>query len=686
MIRAALIILLVVSLLIAAIPGQAQSAPEFVQAGLDAIFVVDHAAGTTTALYSIRYTGNPAEVRWVFPIPADATKVALQTWSMALTLEVATEPSIEPPPYPCRLSTRYTIGEGVIPGPMDYGPGGAEVPVRLDSADAVLSWLAAGSVPPDDQQRAALESYAQQGFTFVGIQFAPQTGEPEPDDFWVSTNVQHSPTLLVEYPGNAVRLPLQFRAGRAASHLASDDLDGLMPVTAYIFARTPYTPQNYQPLTIDLTRIESGFNLLASTLHLTYDPLIISGSLDPAYDHLVLEANQQANGQGMVVEYVGQPHLDSPPPPIQDDPAFAAWRQSLADRGLVLTRARTFISPEQNLPDPTFLPAPGAPNFKMDLSTAVDPAWFWGCTSRKLIDPALEARLPAGRTRIDPLHLYVAHPEGWVLSDLENDLYVLAPQPVTYAMLSDMENNRGGPPMFAFKKFSLPYVLLPDGMVAVPDPAFTWFTKTSNRPDSSPARNAYALYWPTISALLSVDLDGWESARVKGVQMVIMSTYADWVTNGSLYDDMLLYASTYQYFTSPDLRHTLFMGDLTDLLEIGYPDGWIETLNADRQRLILPGGTSNPAESPYILVRSGPFEDDQAAAQWLKDNYGLDGRGEFGTPQPFAANGRRGYVVATQNTRDAPYIEVSAPTAVYDQYADLLATIAHAITYKGAQG
>ena len=221
------------------------------------------------------------------------------------------------------------------------------------------------------------------------------------------------------------------------------------------------------------------------------------------------------------------------------------------------------------------------------LRILVDPAWLYGCTTRTLYDAELENRLPTGRTHIAVFNVEVAHPVDWSLSQLDDNTYALAPKTVTRGDLQALEGGGDGPPMLVLQRFEQPFMtrLGRDYPILIDDP---WepFTIGYGKPHRTAARNAITLYYP---ATRGFDPDNDETyAPAEGIHAAVVSTHADFAVNEPLYVDMLTYLETRQFWLSPDLRHTLFMDGLQDLIAIGYPEGWVETLDSQRNRVIAP--------------------------------------------------------------------------------------------------
>ncbi|MBL8132371.1 MAG: hypothetical protein JNL42_10985 [Anaerolineae bacterium] len=651
--------------------GRAQEVPPFVQSGLNAVFVVE--GERVTALYSFSYVEPAAaEVRWVLPLPPDAHAIRQEAALLPALAQVWTDPEIEPPyaraGLDCGLSVQWIFGDGIVPGPAYLLPDAADLQV-FDSGQQAEVFLMAGGWTLNEDQRRTLTRYAGLGFRFAALTMRPDADAPEADAFWTSVNVHLSPTVIVEYEGANPILPLAFRTESVAAHLDNYDRAGALPVTATIFADSPYAPAGTNHFQPDLSRIGGARSQLANTMRLVEGDPIFFNALDPAYYALLLQGMAAGDGRTFTAELIGKPaaiHWEGQTPEAMR--GIAAFNQ-LTAKHAVLSRWRTFLSSESAAVEAvTFSPDPSLASFRMTLAETADPAWFFGCTSRKLVDPVLEERLPAGRTYLADLRMSLAHPSDWSLSRLEaadRRVYALSPTPVTWETLTAPGEDHAGPP-----------VLMIEGIAQDFSQTGVAEQYRSGMPPSleDPAACAsQAFYQPSPHAVPAGDL--LPTAPLKSVRLTLLTSLEDCAASAGLYDDMLHYAASYQYFLSAELRHTLFIGELYQLIGIAYPDGWIETLDAGRNRLILPQDGVY-AFSPAVRVLS---EDDPDTAA-LVTAAGFSDASELpmNAVAAFTANGRQGYIRKTYNRR-AALIEFSAPAAQFAEASDLLRRMAAAV-------
>jgi hypothetical protein len=651
----------------------------FAQVGLNAIFMVDAAANRTTAMYSFSYTTPPDDaIRWVLPLPPGSDSVRLGDSEMVMLAQYLTEPNIEPPQKPCELSPKFSFADGVVPGPYYWGSV-RETLHMFSRTEEVQAFVADGGFSLNAGAASALDAYAEQGYSFAGLTVSPdrEASAPYADDMGRSTDVYLSPLVVAEYPGTEPILPLGFRSTAVATYLDGYNAEAIMPVTAYIFADLPYQSANAGVFQPDLTQMPPGENELANTMRLIDGGGPFAHALDYAYYGLIQQDMDEMDRLAFALEFVGQPDNANRFTPVGEEgqASLDAINRQWASYP-ILTRLRTFIQTDQVVPDVVFTPSPGETDFQVNLSEAIDPVWYWGCTSRRLYDPALEARLPAGRTYIEDLRLSLAHPEGWQLIALDwyqRRIYVISPETVTVDDLDRMESGGDGPPMLVSEAVQTRYD--EKSYCGLFDPTWERFIRiTEGAFRRAPARNGLTIIWPDQFIWSSCDA---ETVPIDAVKVVLLSSFADWAANESLYNDMLAYAGTYQFYLSAGLRHTLFLRQLSYPVALGYPDGWLENGTVDGDRVLMPADAVYD-HSPAARIRSIYPKDEAPAtlAAW----YGVPDSLDLSVDQviPFETDERRGYIVWLAGS-EMPTIEFSAPNAQFAEYTDLLRLMASSV-------
>ncbi len=694
---------------------QPDSAP--VQAGIEVLFVIDEPAQQVTLYTRGLFRPLPGPVLWAVPLPArPAASAGLRGADAAFAiLDEATRAVVEAPfAGACALAPQLVYGDGYLPEPWiaEAEWPAAAPPVLLDDAAALIAHAAQVDAPltVPDAALAALPA----GWGFAALPIAP--GPPLEDDFWADYAVEATPVLRAVFPFDGpdalaalLALPLAWRAAALEAVLINSLRPDAVTVTVYLAGDVPYRPAAAPPADIDLKAIPGGYDWIAHILTDVVGPEFFFGSLRPGYDALVLRALAAAPPT-FVREFVGPPALSTGVPWLADRPEARSLIDAVNAQP-VLTRLYALYHADR--PDVRvhplahFLPDPAAAPVHLDYTTAVDPAWFFGCTTRRTDDPALEARLPAGRTRLDALRLELVHPPGWTLTTLDpppasagvGPIYVLAPADAPPDQLARLEAGaQDGPPVLAVQAFAAPY--LPRGGYSLlpPDPSLQPFTRPA---DAAPAPGVTRLnavrYFPTERA------DAGQSVLIaEGVRLALLASADDGAANRALYEAMLASARGYAYLLDPALRHTLFDGDLRTLIAIGYPADWVEILLDDQRWLVPRSALGLAADAPVgdtrglaltttatPWVRLHRFSD---RAEWaaLLERFGLT-EAAFAAagaqPVPFVSAGRAGFVRAQGDDRSGsrPYgtlVEVSAPAG--DRAgAALVRTIADAVHING---
>lgn len=689
-----------------------------VQAGIEALFVIDEPAQQVTLYTRGLFRPLPGAVLWAVPLPVrPAASAWLRGGDAAFAiLDEETRAVIEAPfDGACWLAPQLVFADGYLPAPWiteaEWRAADAP-PILLDDAAALTAHAAQLDAPltvPD----AALAALPD-GWVYAALPIAP--GPPVEDDFWASHAVEATPVLRAVFPYDSpealaalLAVPLAWRAAALEAVLINDRRPDAFTVTVYLAADVPYAPAAAPPADIDLRAIPGGYDWIAHILSDVVGPEFFSGSLRPGYDALVAAA-LAADPPTFVREFVGPPALSTGIPWLADRPEARAILEAVNAQP-VLTRLYALYRADR--PDARahplarFAPDADAAPSRLDYAAAVDPAWFFGCTTRRAADPALEARLPAGRTRIDALHLDLAHPPGWALTTIAppetsagvGPIYILAPAGAPPDQLARLEAGaQDGPPVLAVQAFAAPYVPGDEYSLAPPDPSVQPFTRPA---DAVPAPGITRLnavrYFPTERA------DAGQTVLIaEGVRLALLAPADDLAANRALYDDMLAYARGYAYLLDPTLRHTLFEGDLRTLIALGYPADWVEIL-LDDQRYIVPrsalglaadapvgdtrGLALTTADLPWVRLHR--FRD-RAGLAALLERFGLT-EAAFAAaqaqPVPFVGAGRAGFVRARVDDPSGVYfqgllVEISAPAG--DRAgADQVRAIAGAVHLNG---
>jgi hypothetical protein len=657
-------------MILALSPKFTQPPDTFIQTQLDAVFIINADTNTTTALYTIAYIQTPSapEIRWLFPIPPHATQVSLAPNITHTLLDQQTEAQIEPPVNPiCQLTPIETYGHGFNPQVVFFDPIDAEL-LHFETPESAWDWFDSEAIP--------MAESAQNYEHFAGVRIIPQQDNPvgvPQNHYWGGYGLNTSATLRVDYAGTEPFLPVGFHAQNLAIYQNNYDKPNHLNLNVYIIADHAYTAQNWHALSIDLSDLRDGPQV--DSIMQDFDGTgTFFNTLDYIYYNRLLQDLSTMNGQVFSTEYVGNvpPSAES----MREQTESREFFDQITAGYSTLTRLRSFISPDAAIPDPTFAPLTIAPQrFRYRLQNFVDPAVYYGCTTRVLHDPDLESRLPEGRTYIPDLQIHLAHPQGWVLSAISETLFALAPEPLTYEALNALENGQSGPPVLLLEAFTLE----PDQTPASTfyrDNTADAFTQDHPVESSANSQRAVRVFYP---ATAPTDiLDAWRLPPARGVRAMLITSRADDAENEALYQDMLSYIATRQFWLSPELRHTVFVGEGETLVQVGYPEDWTEHFSQDHKtegllRPIAP----DPAQPHIKLMQILPAYD----LETLQADYALEDLTFWQNPQTeyrdFETPTRRGYLI-----HNGVYlIEASVNAEHFDTYAPQLETLIQTVVF-----
>lgn len=164
------------------------------QSGERILFEVDLDAGVVTTTVDIQYEGAPDAFSWLLPVPVSAAmpvpELALAPEALLLNLELATQPTIIPPPTRCTQRPRDpSVNSGslrVLNGLDEptgvqvtdlpnVGPYDSEL-IQARTGDALLDWLRTNRYLVGPAMEPALADYVGEGLAFVGVKLLPEAG------------------------------------------------------------------------------------------------------------------------------------------------------------------------------------------------------------------------------------------------------------------------------------------------------------------------------------------------------------------------------------------------------------------------------------------------------------------------------------------------------------------------------
>ena len=596
--------------------------------------------GTITIVLGISYEGDAEEFSWVFPVPSMPKLAVAETKSLEV-LEAATTFQVEYGPRPCEHLRLTGGGGGGGPdiltsggiGPYDYVVLGDD-----GEPDALVTWLRENDYRVPEETEPVITAYVEEGMYFLAMRLRHDA------------SAQEIQPIVITYEADRVIFPMRLTATAAVEN---------MPIKIWIFADEQYAPRNYAHPDLDFSRFRAA-SRVANAGYLRHSPndATAYGFLDELKHYQALY-----DGQVFLTQFAGPSATlllderyfwETPTGVMVREDEFL---MDLVMRFPYLTYLRARMSPEQMTLDPEFSPHSLGDDVGpvVDLSNVIDPLEYWGCSSAWALTDEQWANLPEDRTYFADLRLDVAHPAEWVLSTIETDpevglspAYVYAPGAVDRAMLEAFFAGAPTPPMF----------VIVEGMYVRDEMSDLWwvtqgaFKRFFDLPYSedvlSPEEGqlpVFVRYYPR-----EPGVDQWESNTVPAIFLSMLASEEDWAANEPLYEAMLAYARAFQYYRTPELRHTLFLDGhglsiYTASVQVPYPAGW-EVLTArsrEGEILIRPRGFFSELYGPYArliplrqvvapIVYKYDEGDDvlSAALDWVWEAYRLP-RDERGT-------------------------------------------------------
>lgn len=362
---------------------------------------------------------------------------------------------------------------------------------------------------------------------------------------------------------------------------------------------------------------------------------------------------------------------------------------------------------EKDAHDEWFIPAPDAPDVDntVNLNGIVDPLHFWGCSTREINNQRSTYNLE--RIIIDDVP--VIYPKGWGRYDFiglnQTPFIIFSPQRITSADLEAFFRDEVTPPMLLYvhpDKFDwlFDYVYRHDywGSIAsnlnlllpfvIDIEAFSEkFDMRNQHPQAIHMIMSNSLYHS-----VTLEDNGW-----RGVYL-LFTTDDDVIQNSSLYGQLWdAIDNDYSYYASPYLKNSLFLR----YLYFAFPDGWVERMMPDDVVVIAPENTPITFQTPAI--RLIPFENVglvpppkmyyvpyEMTMYYLRSRYQLDDVSLYRIAHNliydmrhacsthyntffYEAGGYKGYISFSDNYGEIDVIlEASAPSYLFDQYADIL--------------
>jgi hypothetical protein len=681
---------------------------QFIEQNAERMIFTVNGDGTITTTVGIHYTGEAEEFSWILPVPSEPELDVAETATLD-ALELATNVEVFAPTFECGTRTPSpglgggsgpVVGEGQV-GPFDFTILSSEDP------SAVTVWLEENGYQVTDNMLPIIADYVDAGMFFVAMKLTAGAG------------VEDIQPIQMTYEAEQPMIPLRIAAGASADNL---------PVLVWIFADTAYAPQNYADVRVDFSQFRDarGMRDTGTYFNMTTDA-------NDQYDTLRDNIQDAYDGRAFITEYaqpsqnlLGELPYDMTPlrfvqqgrEEIASDPYL---KEVIASYPYV-TRLRAQISPHQMTQDPVFAPV-AAPLPDVDnivfLGDEVDPIDYYQCSSRLLSSVEQLDDLPDGFLRVDEWRFAVRYPEPWQLStfEVENldysvlnedyNLYAysnasplpapvtvnaLAREPVTAETLAAFIAGEATPPMFVFAQTSMWFEsfdgirdevdLTPAVMVTLGLAPETILPQAGRR---TVADVRFDSFWnPTMGG----DNDN-------NVVYAMLASEQDWRAQGDVFDAMVEYAASYQFFADDELQHSLFLPNTIDrapdgAMSIPYAAGWYSMTTLDGDVIISNVPLERDADLSNIpFVRYKSMQTLLLEADWWLQGLWADGlewmEAQYGVEIDFELNLENGEISClTEDTITVEFehegrtgmarmtpnyiIEYSAPTDLLETY------------------
>jgi len=657
--------------------------------------------GTISMILYGDYDGDGKDkTYWLIPLPSEPL-VEILPDPITHQLFQATEPILTLPPNYC-TAVSWMEGDLHI---WDTGSGAMDMVnttfIEGVSLQHVIEALQTEGYFVDGRKLTLIHHYLQQGMSFLLLTVDMRVG-----NLPVSPSPEISPAIKITYRAETPTLPLLLTTTSTTERA----------IWVWIFGDTRYIPQNYFHPILD----DSQFRITPTT-HLFEQPIFLAYERADHYSrnnpmalhsyHYTIQQLHEKYGGMFVTEFA------SPTSTLVDeiDPAVDGYIAHLITQFPYVTRLRGQLNPDEIVADEQFIPAPNMPDIgrERNISEAVDPLHFWGCSSRQFIRNQAEFWLD--RVMID--ENLVSYPQNWIQHDLiglnELPFTVFSPQLITSDDVYDFFDRKSVPPMLIYispdvlkqhpidNVFSMRQILI--GVDQTADRDSDWlYTKYDE---------AKGLYRAVDEDMIYPEL---KQISWRGV-FILLTTKADYHANQQLYDEVFYAIDDYAFYASPHLRHTLFLGtggvigyfggnvryanrQYVPSVYWGFPEGWVERMMPNDVVVVAPENTPITFQTPAI--RLIPFENVglvppqkmyyvpyEMIMYYLRSRYQLDDIGLYRIAHNlihdmrhacsgyyntffYEVGGYKGYISFSYS--DRVILEASAPTSLFDQYADIL--------------
>jgi len=556
------------------------------------------------------------DLQWIMPLPAplvvpvsddtfERPSIAPYMRDRLNQLDALTQPRFEPEaPRYCYDTLDYMgRSEGILYDLDLVAQASAITAVHSADEDTTLSQLRDAGYNVTDDDALKIQQLAEAGHAFLAVKYHLDAhDDPSAGEYRV-----YGEPLQFSFAWSDESIPLPFAGGTS---------------TTWIFSNQAYRPADIAHAVPDFSRFRAPHTIANTGMEVYYDYAGNSFSRLAAQQYQD-ELQRTLAAGGVVTEYAGPTDI------LRNDEAYLS-PEDMAATYPYMTRLSVHLP--EDMPYPVYEPAPGQPDRSnvIDLSAYVDPLVYWGCSSRTVLDKTPGARLLTAHHRVDDLRFDVAYPPDWQFTTLDapgGTVYAVSPEVVTLdAAIAATTGDPDQPPMLLFAE----HTYVADGFAG----------PVLNETDLVTALNVESSDFQWQQMHLRLDMNQIEGQNMHGVTYGLFASETDWAANGTLYQAMLDYAQSYQYFASADCPHTLFIHSPQGVepvisLAIPYPDGWIE--HVDGGDIVISDDSAELRLTPATT----------ATDDWLAQHYGQTGALPCGQPTAFRTNAREGYLLPT---------------------------------------
>ncbi len=603
------------------------------------LVLTDNPDDTVTATVEIKfdmdYQVEKNEVTWLMAFPSAPYDIRLlSSYTPHYFDEWTDYGRLREPHNPCDtvIWTKFGLGSGgpdyTNPVPEDF------ITVDSDNAEDVIQALRGAGFYVPDSASATIQQDIDNKLIIGAFKLH------------IENPAQYTHRISFTYASDSLTFPMNLTV--------INEEEGSIALNTWIFGNEPYIPENYPYTDVDYSDFVIENQLTNK---------IIYRGPDYLFDREIKNINKSSDESTFILEYATPTDVFST--------AYLDEFVSLINRFSYVTSLRTIISTDLSHGDVRFIPAAhllDAP-YEVDLSQYVDTLQYWNCTTRtlELHDYSMELPNVADLNGFD-----FRYPDDWIDSQFEyNDkiFHIFAPQLGTLNDIYDFFDGIYRFPMIVY----------------VP----TYF-ETYDRGSLRDALAKMTDYHGSVEVIDGLSMREFGFAPLLSDQDNWTHPFVQLSLDDDEYKDELATMGrairSLAYYSHPELLHTLALSDylysdeIFPPITIGFPDGWIEHMEADNMAVLAPE-TPSSAEVRLIPIDRSQIDDwdtwindlalnynlDESASNKLRNRGRQDSCVEYAQPFLFEGSGQRGYIKV-----DYEYvIQASANIEEFSEYEEI---------------